>query len=176
MPPRIPNAAKKYSFPPIVGTSCTRLILGSLPGDESLRQVQYYAHPRNVFWRIMGELCGFNPALPYPERLHRLIQAGAALWDVVGNGYRQGSLDQHITQEQPNNIPKILDKAPSIRRIYCNGGASYRYLKRYFPELWQQKKWLILQLPSTSPAAARYTYAEKLTAWRQAWEIDPLHP
>jgi len=144
------------------------LVLGSLPGDESLRQAQYYAHPRNAFWPVMGELCGFNAALPYRQRLACLLQSGIALWDVVGSGIREGSLDQHIRAEQPNGIPALLGKLPALRLIACNGGASYKYLKRYFPFLWESPQLCIRQLPSTSPAAARLCYAQKLAAWRQA--------
>lgn len=159
---------RKRSFAPVAHLRCRVLVLGSLPGDESLRQAQYYAHPRNAFWPLMGELCGFEAALPYRQRLACLLQAGVALWDVVGSGIRKGSLDQHIRAEQPNGIPTLLDKLPALRLIACNGGASYKYLKRYFPFLWEQPQLGIRQLPSTSPAAARFSYAQKLAAWRQA--------
>ena len=95
---------KKCSFPPSVTPECSVLVLGSLPGDESLRQAQYYAHPRNAFWKIMGTLLDFDPSLPYGGRLSLLNRGGVGLWDVVASGVRPGSLDQHISQEQPNDI------------------------------------------------------------------------
>ena len=95
---------KKCSFPPSVTPDCSVLVLGSLPGDESLRQAQYYAHPRNAFWKIMGSLLGFDPSLPYGERLSLLNRGGVGLWDVVASGVRPGSLDQHISQEQPMTL------------------------------------------------------------------------
>lgn len=160
----------KHSFPPCARASCRLLILGSLPGDESLRQAQYYAHPRNAFWWIMGRWCGFDPLLPYAERMERLNAAGIALWDVVASGRRKGSLDQHIEDEAPNDIPGLLRACPSIRTIACNGTAAHRYLKKYFPELWSAPERDILCLPSTSPAAARLTREEKETLWRAALE------
>ena len=163
----------KYSFPPAVGPGCTVLVLGSLPGEASLQAVQYYAHPRNAFWGIMGRLCGFSPELPYEERLRLLNEAGIALWDVVGAGKRTGSLDAHIREERPNDIPALLRECPGIRAVFCNGGAAYRYLKRYFPDLFSGARFeSIAQLPSTSPAAAMWSFEEKLRAYEAA--LSPL--
>ena len=140
------------------------LILGSMPGAESLRQQQYYAFKHNAFWRIMGELYGFSPAAPYPERLEILKAHRIALWDVLAECERPGSLDSAIRAPRPNDIAGLVGKLPHLEKILCNGGAAYRYLHRFFPELAAE------QLPSTSPAAARFTYAEKLAAWRAALE------
>ena len=71
------------SFPPAAAEGVRVLVLGSMPGVESLRQQQYYAHPRNAFWPIMGALFGFSPALPYKKRLEELNRAGVALWDSL---------------------------------------------------------------------------------------------
>lgn len=158
---------RKKSFPPVISSTCRVLILGSLPGEESLRQSQYYAFPRNCFWKIMSELFGFDCDRPYEKRLDCLLKGGVALWDVVQSGVRKGSLDQHISAVVSNDIPALLRKYSGIRRICCNGGASYRFLKRSFPSLWK-KPISILQLPSTSPAAARFSYAEKRDVWCKA--------
>ena len=159
---------KKRSFPPSVTADCRVLVLGSLPGDESLKQCQYYAHPRNAFWKIMGTLAGFDPSLPYAERLALLNRGGVGLWDVVASGVRPGSLDQHITQEQPNDVADLLARFPGIAAVCCNGTASYKYLKRYFPELFLRESPAIIQMPSTSPAAARLTYEQKFRAYEEA--------
>jgi len=138
------------------------LVLGSMPGAESLRQRQYYAFKHNVFWRIMGEVYGFSPELPYSERLAELRRCGVALWDVLAECVRPGSLDSAIRAPRPNDIPGLVKRLPHLEKILCNGGASRNYLRRFFPELEAQ------QLPSTSPAAARFSYAEKLAVWRAA--------
>ena len=159
------STPRKYSFAPVVAEGCKALVLGSLPGDESVRQGQYYAHPRNAFWRIMARLCGFSAELPYEERLARLNAAGIALWDVVSSGVRPGSLDADIRDEQPNNIAALLSEQPELRTICCNGGAAYRYLKRYFPALCRDAAVQVFPLPSTSPAAARLRFDDKLAAY-----------
>jgi TDG/mug DNA glycosylase family protein len=71
------------SFPPIVSERSKLLILGSMPGEMSLKVGEYYAHPRNAFWRIMGELFGAGPSLPYQERVAILQSVGVALWDSL---------------------------------------------------------------------------------------------
>ncbi|MBP5530767.1 MAG: DNA-deoxyinosine glycosylase [Lentisphaeria bacterium] len=154
--------AKQKSFPYSADENARILVLGSMPGAESLRQHQYYAFKHNAFWRIMGEVYGFSPELPYPERLAELRKCGVALWDVLAECVRPGSLDSDIRSPCPNDIPALVAKLPKLEKILCNGGASRNYLRRFFPELEAQ------QLPSTSPAAARFTYAQKLAVWRAA--------
>lgn len=162
----------KYSFAPAAKPGCSVLVLGSLPGDASLRMAQYYAHPRNAFWKIMGRLCGFSPGLPYEDRLERLNEAGIALWDVVLSGMRPGSLDSDIRDERPNDIAALLREYATIKTICCNGGTSYRYLKRYFPVLFGGDGCRVLLLPSTSPVAARLGFEEKFKAYEEV--LAPL--
>lgn len=162
----------KYSFKPVVQAGCRVLVLGSLPGDASLLAAEYYAHPRNAFWRVMGRLCGFDSQLPYAERLNRLNAAGVGLWDVVRAGVRPGSLDADIREVQPNDIPALLREYASLCMIVCNGGTAHRYLKRYFPLLFNRDGLRVVQLPSTSPAAARLSFEEKFLAYEAA--IAPL--
>ena len=159
-----PRRGGARSFAPSADENARVLILGSMPGAESLRQQQYYAFKHNVFWRIMGEVYGFSPELPYLERLAELRRHGVALWDVLAACERSGSLDSDIRAARPNDIPGLVKKLPKLERILCNGGAARSYLRRFFPKLEAR------QLPSTSPAAARFTYAEKLAAWRDALE------
>ena len=142
-----PGEARSFAYS--ADESARVLILGSMPGAESLRQRQYYAFKHNAFWRIMGEICGFSPDLPYPERLAELRRHGVALWDVLAACERPGSLDSSIRAARPNDIPGLVEKLPRLEKILCNGGAARNYLRRFFPELEAQ------QLPSTSPAAAR---------------------
>jgi len=150
------------SFPYSADENARVLILGSMPGAESLRRQEYYAFKYNVFWRIMGELFAFSVELPYPTRLAELRRHGVALWDVLAACERPGSLDSDIREARPNDITHLVKKLPKLERILCNGGAAHGYFRRFFPELEARR------LPSTSPAAAHLNYAEKLAAWRDA--------
>ena len=161
----------KRSFPPMIGRDPRVLILGSLPGEESLRQQQYYAFKHNAFWRIMGELLDFDPALPYEERLAALRGAGVALWDTIGAGCRTGSLDTKIRDIEPNPVAQLIANHPTIGFIGCNGGKSFEQLKRSAPELFANQNLVILRLPSTSPAAAAMRYEEKRDAWKAVAEF-----
>lgn len=114
-----------------------------------------------------GGPSGVDPSLPYGERLSLLNRGGVGLWDVVASGVRPGSLDQHITQEQPNDVAALLDRFPGIGVVCCNGTASHKYLKRYFPELFLRETLSVIQMPSTSPAAARLTYEQKFRAYEK---------
>ncbi|MBR4125193.1 MAG: DNA-deoxyinosine glycosylase [Victivallales bacterium] len=152
------------SFAPIWRADAELLVLGSMPGVESLRQKQYYAFKHNAFWRIMGELFHFDSALPYPERLKCLVQNHVALWDVLGRCERKGSLDSDIQNAIPNDLPKLIAKCPHLTRIFCNGSTAATHFRRNFPQFIP----MMTQLPSTSPAAARLRYEQKMMAWRQA--------
>ena len=155
------------SFPPSAAPGAKVLLLGSMPGEESLRRGEYYAHPRNAFWKIMGILFDFDPALPYPERerLAVLRGRGIALWDTLRSCRRTGSLDSGIREPVPNDIPGLLRDYPSIEHIYCNGTASYEFLRRCLPEVFHGPR-SVTRLPSTSPAAALYSFEHKLEAYR----------
>lgn len=157
----------KFSFLPQAAPDSELLFLGSLPGDESLRQMQYYAHPRNVFWRIMGALFNLDYRISYQERLAELRRNRVALWDVVGSAVRPGSLDTAIRDQEPNDIPGLLAQCPGICAIGCNGTTAYKLLKRYFPSLWEQPGLAVVPLPSTSPAAAALGFEKKLAAFQQ---------
>ena len=152
------------SFEAVAERDARLLILGSMPGEESLRRRQYYAFPRNAFWRITGSLFGFDPAAAYEERLAGLTRAGVALWDVLGRCRRKGSLDADITDAAPNDLGGLLARCPGIRLVGCNGGAAHAALRRFFPDFPVR----VVRLPSTSPAAAMWSEAEKLARWREA--------
>jgi hypoxanthine-DNA glycosylase len=163
------------SFAPLVGARTRILILGSMPGVASLTAAQYYAHPRNQFWRIMGEVCGAGPDHPYRQRLRLLTRAGLGLWDVLESCVRPGSLDAAIEHASAtaNDLPALLHRC-SIRRVCCNGASAHRALQRYFGVRLAREfpAVEVLALPSTSPANASWTYARKLRAWRAALDIQ----
>jgi double-stranded uracil-DNA glycosylase len=161
------------SFYPIAHSTARILILGSMPGAASLSAGQYYAHPRNVFWKIMGELIGFDVQKPYAQRLNALRVAGIALWDVVHSCHRQGSLDTAIELDslEVNDFGEFFEKCPHINLILFNGAAAERCYQKYvLPQ--PKAAFRYTRLPSTSPAHAALSFARKLAVWRQALEID----
>ena len=159
-------------FPPVSSPDARVLVLGSLPGEKSIEMQQYYAQPRNAFWRIMGELCGAGPSLPYPLRLERLRAAGIALWDVLAAGERRGSLDSAIVPSSivVNDFGAFLAAHPDIRFVSFNGAkAAELFQRRVLPSLPQEYSRLeMMRLPSTSPANASYSFEKKLALWSAA--------
>lgn len=157
-----------HSFPPIARPGSRVLILGTMPGVASLRARQYYAHPRNAFWRIVGELFRFDPSAPYPVRAARLAAAGVAVWDVLKSCAREGSLDSDIDPATivPNDFVTFFARHPRVRAVGFNGGpAEALYRKHVRPALVDGPELSYLRLPSTSPANATVSYARKARAW-----------
>jgi hypoxanthine-DNA glycosylase len=158
-----------YSFAPIAAADARTLILGSMPGVLSLQQQQYYAHPRNAFWRITAEILGFDASLPYAQRVQALQDAGIALWDVLNSCEREGSLDADIASASmvPNDFFTFFESHPLIERVFFNGGkAESVFLKTVRPSVAHRDSIRYQRLPSTSPAHAALTHANKLAAWR----------
>lgn len=155
-------AAMIASFPPLAWEAPRLLLLGSMPGIQSLQREQYYAHPQNQFWRILA--AAFAQGLPntYEEKRELLRRNRIALWDVLAHCEREGSLDSNIKNALPNDIPGFLDRFPSIKKIGFNGQQSFKYFERSFGALVDLPT---VVLPSTSPA---YTipFAQKLEPWR----------
>lgn len=154
-------------FPPVAGVGARLLILGSMPGKASLQADQYYAHPRNAFWRIMGDLLGAGPDLPYPQRLDKLTAAGVALWDVIAACERKSSLDADIVGATvcPNDFSAFFAVHRNIDCIFFNGGAAEASFRRLVLPGLNGPQRRLRRLPSTSPAHAASTYADKLAAW-----------
>ena len=155
------------SFPPIANAAARLLILGSMPGKASLQAARYYAHPRNVFWRIMGDLLGAGPELPYEQRLEKLKANGIALWDVIAACERASSLDADIVPAsvQPNDFSAFFAVHRSIERVCFNGAAAQASFRRQVLPSLSDYPLQLHGLPSTSPAHAALSYAEKLAAW-----------
>jgi hypoxanthine-DNA glycosylase len=166
-----PRAARIRGFPPIAGQDARVLVLGSMPSAASLAAGQYYAHVRNLFWPITGEICGFDVSVPYAERVARLRTAGMAVWDVVASCVRAGSLDSAIDERSivVNPFAAFLDAHPRIERICFNGRKAEATWGRYVQhELSLSRPLVYRLLPSTSPANAGMPYTRKLRAWRAA--------
>ncbi|HEU0234157.1 MAG TPA: DNA-deoxyinosine glycosylase [Gallionella sp.] len=156
------------SFAPIENADARILILGSMPGDASLRARQYYAHPRNLFWRIMGELLDTDPASPYDRRIQALKSARIALWDVLRSCRRKGSLDSNIDQESlvPNDFAAFFRCHPKITHVFFNGAKAEEYYRKHVLPAAGIETIEYLRLPSTSPANASISYERKLESWR----------
>jgi len=139
-----------------------------MPGEASLRANQYYAHPRNLFWRIMGELLETDPALPYSQRVQALKSARIALWDVLRSCRRKGSLDSNIDHESlvPNDFAAFFLRHPQITRVFFNGAKAEECYRKHVLPGTGMGTIEYLRLPSTSPANASLSYERKLEAWR----------
>jgi hypoxanthine-DNA glycosylase len=161
--------ATVQSFNSISAPDARILILGSMPGRLSLERQEYYAHPQNLFWRFMGELFGAFPVLSYPDRVQILRSRGVAVWDVLKQCEREGSMDSDIDVSTMlvNDFPTFFAQHPSIRCVLFNGAkAESVYHRLVLPELDRQADMPRFRLPSTSPANASMPTAIKLETWR----------
>jgi hypoxanthine-DNA glycosylase len=165
-------SAAAQGFAPIAGPRARLLILGSLPGQASLAAGQYYAQPRNAFWRILAELLGADAALDYAARAAQLRRSDIALWDVCAAAVRPGSLDASIRRDTVvvNDFATFLRTHPRIALLAFNGAtAAELYRRRVLPTLPAAAAALpSLRLPSTSPAHAGLSYPAKRAAWAAA--------
>jgi hypoxanthine-DNA glycosylase len=167
------------SFPPIARRTARVLILGTMPGKVSLRERQYYAHPQNAFWRIIGGILGFDPASPYDARVASVQAADIAVWDVLKSCIRESSLDSAIEASSavPNDFAAFLAEHPQIQRICFNGAkAEALYMKHVRPRLAANLDAQYLRLPSTSPAHASLALPEKMRAWQTIVDMRASPP
>ena len=159
------------SFAPIADRRARILILGSMPGVESLAQGRYYAHRRNSFWPIMAALLDFDPAAPYEIRARALRARRIALWDVLHSCVREGSLDAGIGEEVANDFVAFFGAHRAITHVFFNGAtAEACYRRHVLPEVGAPMRYA--RLPSTSPAHASLSLARKLSAWRAILKVE----
>ena len=157
-------AERKRSFPPVVDQNTRVLILGSLPGEASLAATQYYAHPRNAFWRLLETVLDAPlVSLPYADRLTTLQQRGVGLWDVVAEAERRGSLDAAILNPSANDLLALVKTLPALRAVAFNGGTSAKLGARLLAPVADRIE--TVALPSSSPAHAARSFAEKAEMW-----------
>ena len=163
------------SFAPIADAKARVLILGSMPGEASLAAGQYYAHAQNLFWRILGEITGAAPSLPYAARARALKSHGIALWDVLESCTREGSLDSAIDDVsiRANDFVSFYRAHPRIAQVFFNGAkAEACYRKHALPLLAAGLGPASYhRLPSTSPANASMSRAYKHRVWTQALRL-----
>ncbi len=160
----MPSDGRLQGLPPVLAADARVLVLGSFPGAASLQAQQYYAHPRNQFWPLLGALWGQDlHRWPYAQRLSELQRRGVGLWDVYASCLRQGSLDTAIREPAFNDFASLRQRAPGLRAVLHNGAESAR-AARHLTAL----GYTLQRLPSTSPAHARWSFEQKLQAWRDA--------
>jgi TDG/mug DNA glycosylase family protein len=154
-----------HCFPPVTRPDTRLLILGSLPGAVSLAEQRYYAHPRNLFWPLIGDVIGRDlVALDYDARLQALLEAGVGLWDTVAAATREGSLDTAIRLHAASDVAALAATLPNLRAIGFNGARSAGIGRR---ELQGVSGLDLLDLPSSSPAYASLSLDKKREAWRR---------
>ena len=151
------------SFPAVIGRSPKVLILGTLPGIASLKLAQYYGHPENKFWELLGSALKLDlRSMPYARRLRALRKRGVALWDVVADARRAGSLDAAIKDERHNDVLELIRRR-RIKAVFFNG----RVARKMFERRFGQAPVPSFLLPSSSPAYASAKTAEKARGWRR---------
>jgi hypoxanthine-DNA glycosylase len=157
-------SALLQGLPPVLNAQTRLLVLGSFPGAASLRAQQYYGHPQNQFWKILGTLWG-QPLLrerPYAERIAALLEHGLGVWDVYGACEREGSLDSAIRNARLNDFSWVQQQCPRLQAVAHNGGESHRHARHT-----EVLGLPVYKLPSTSPANASWRFERKLEAWNE---------
>jgi hypoxanthine-DNA glycosylase len=154
---------RKASFPPVVRGDTKLLLLGSLPGEASLRADRYYAHPQNQFWKLAGAVGGVVDLheRPYEDRLAALLDAGIGLWDVVADALRCGSLDAAIRDHRANDLVALIGTLPHLCGVGFNGGTAARIGRKLLSKTSEIR---LFDLPSSSPAYT-LTLSAKLDRW-----------
>jgi len=154
---------RKRSFPPVVDQNTRLLVLGSLPGEVSLAEQRYYAHPRNLFWSLMSLVVDEDlVTLDYEQRLATLLRHRIGLWDVVAEAARVGSLDTAIRDAAENDLLSLVNTLPALRAVAFNGGTSAKAGMKQLASA--TERLALIRLPSSSPA-----YAGRVGLKREAW-------
>lgn len=156
-------AQRKAAFPPSVDADTRLLILGSLPGEASIRQGEYYAHRGNAFWHLLGGVLDEDlRALPYAMRLKRMRTRGVGLWDAIESAEREGSLDSSIRGAELRDLGLFVDRLPALRAVAFNGRTAATHGRR---QLGERPGLALIDLPSSSGAYASMTRERKAQAW-----------
>jgi len=157
--------ARKSAFAPFADAGTRVLILGTLPGERSLAMRQYYAHPQNRFWYLIGAVIGREdlPALPYPDRVETLRAAHIGLWDTIASAARAGSLDAAIREHEPAPLVELIATLPALRAIGFNGATAAKIGRKTLAGA----SVALIDLPSSSPAHAAMPLETKRERWLQ---------
>lgn len=162
-----------HGLPPLADNNSRFLVLGTIPGAESLRRQEYYADSSNHFWRIMKELFQIDPNASYAMRKTELLKRGVALWDVLASCSRKGSLDRAIRNEVPNDLELFLREHQVIERIFFNGGKARNYARKHLGQLLREARYGFELLPSSSGANTHYgEVSDKSRHWSPLVQLD----
>jgi double-stranded uracil-DNA glycosylase len=161
----------KPGLDPVVDRKSRVLILGTLPGDESLRQQRYYSDPSNKFWTLLSDLFGEASGHTYTERLMFLANHGVALWDVLRSAERLGSSDSNISNPVPNDFHALFVNFPMLRRVGFNGTKAENLWRKHVGNQAEvaHDEIVAAVLPSSSGSPGRHVlpYEQKLARWKQ---------
>jgi len=157
-----PSSLTKKSFAPISNSDTTILILGTMPGDTSLEQGEYYSHPRNRFWKIISKITNRSTPQIYTEKIELLLELNIGIWDVAHKVKRMGSLDMDIMDEEPNDLDDFIEKHKNLNIIAFNGIKSQILFDKYFD---RKKEIKYFNLPSSSPANASIDFEKLCKLW-----------
>lgn len=158
------KAEKIEGLASVIDEKSKVLILGTMPGVESLKKQAYYGNTRNLFWQLMAEVTGNKVPERYAEKKQFLLQNKIALWDMCQACFREGSLDSNISEETPNEIKTFVEKHPNIKVIAFNGKESAKLFAKHIGSL---KRIKLLALPSSSPANAGISWQTKVSEWNK---------
>ena len=153
---------KIYSFPSLSNPQATVLLLGTIPGAQSLVMKEYYAHPHNHFWKLIATIFKEPLSGDYNKKKEMLIRNKIAVWDVLQACERQGSLDSAILKEVPNDFTAFLNEHPNIKLIAFNGQKAAAFFKKH---IGITQNYTFITMPSTSPAHASKSFEQKLKEW-----------
>jgi double-stranded uracil-DNA glycosylase len=160
-----------HCLPPVGAINPRLLILGTMPGPVSLRKQEYYGHPQNAFWRIMGDLFGTDPALPYKTRIGILASYDIALFDTLQSCVRSGSADGDMRQQVPNDFSQFFERRMRVAHIFFDGAVAFATFRKVILPTLKCVPFQMTGLPSTSPRYASMTYLQKLIAWRAVQDV-----
>lgn len=153
----------KFALPPLIDNSSRILILGTMPGDQSIARQQYYGNRGNHFWKIMFLIFDKDYSLSYDDRKALIKANRIALWNVLASCIREGSSDARITNEVANDFTDLHIQYPAIRYIFFESKTAARWYQKYViphPDI------LYHTLPSTSGLNAGISFSQKVEMWQ----------
>ncbi len=158
------------SFAPVINENTVQIIVGTMPGEASLKAGQYYAYKHNKFWQIIFDVfADGNIPGGYGDKINVLLSNATGLWDALAYCKRKGSLDKNIICEKPNDFKSLLKKYPKVKKLIFNGQKANKYFVKYFGYV---KGIEYVVMPSTSPANASKNYRDKLALWEQTLKAE----